>query len=286
MKHHITILFFVFIVFSVKGQKDFLNHQVINPAYAGSWETTGIVLSTIRQYVGIEGALNQQTVSFQSVLKSNKNGIGINIIHKKVGIETQIAAFANYSYKFLLSSNTFLRLGINAGGSNYHANLKNANLYPDGNVDPQFQTTINKFTPNVGLGAFIHSTKLYFGLSVPKFVNSKYEQEAGNIYTVGGIVINISDNLQFKPAFVTQTNSAVNLAYDVSANFQFYKRIWIGGYYKSINSTGGIVQWTGFKNFRIGYVVDYNLNDIRKFNYLTHELILSYAVNNLFPKFL
>lgn len=286
MKYQITILFLVFIIFSAKGQKDFLNHQLINPAYAGSWETTGIEISTTHQYVGIEGASTQQCLSFHSVLKSNENGIGINILHRKVGFETQIAAFANYSYKFSLTSNTSLRLGINAGGSNYNANLKNYTLYPDGISDPEFQSNINKFTPNVGMGAFIYSTKFYFGVSVPKFVDSKYEQEAGNIFTVGGIVLNISDNLQFKPAFVTQSNSAVSLAYAVSANFHFYRKIWVGAYYKSIKSTGVIIQWTGFENFRIGYVVDYNLNDIRKFNYLTHEFMLSYAVNNLFPKFL
>lgn len=276
----IAVLVFA-IAYSVKGQQDFFNLQIINPAYAGSWGTTGFIGSSKFDFWGDKVATTQ-LLSFQSILKSPKIGIGLNITHNNIGIERNLSTFVNYSYLLTLSKYTSLRLGINGGIMNYRVNLTETNFW-DGIQDPAFQSKINEYYPNIGAGLYLFSNRYYFGISLPKFIKNKYDVESKSLFSVGGLIFDFAKNLKFKPSIITQLNSEKKIEYDLSANFLINKKIWIGGFYRSLNSIGTIIEWTGFKNFRIGYLFDYNLDDIRKFNHGTHEVMVSYALDNKFP---
>jgi type IX secretion system PorP/SprF family membrane protein len=275
----------VFAAFTVKGQRDLFNLQVINPAYAGSWNTTGVIATSNHRFVGIDGAEMAQVISFQSIIKSEKNGIGLNIVHQNIGSERRISAFANYSYQFRISKQSTLRLGINGGIMNYRNSLKELELYPDGISDPEFQSNINEYLPNLGVGLYLSSHKYYIGLSVPEFIESKYDPKSLSFYSAGGVIFEISDNLKIKPSFFTQSFSGKPFEYDFLTNLLVKEKFWIGGFYRSVKSTGAIVEWIGFKNLRIGYVFEYSLNDIESFQYGTHEFMLSYAMKDIFTKY-
>ena len=286
MKKQLALfLIIIFATLTVKGQRDFFNLQVFNPAYAGCWNTTGAIATSNHRFVGVDGAELVQVISFQSIIKSEKNGIGLNLVHENVGLERRISAFANYSYQFMISKQSTLRVGINGGIMNYRNNLMEYKLYPDRIPDPEFQSNINEYIPNFGLGFYLSSPRYYLSLSVPKFIENKYDPESTNFFFAGGMIFNLTDNLKFKPTYVTQSNLDNHFEYDLSGNFLFYDKIWIGGFYRSNKSIGTVIKWIGFKNLGIGYVFEYSLNDIERFHYGNHELMLSYAMKDMFPKY-
>ena len=135
-----------------KGQQDpmytqyIFNLQTINPAYVGYWQTTGITLLSRNQWVGLNGHPTTQTFSFQTPLRSQNVGIGLNVVLDKVGLEKRLLMNVDYSYQVFLSDNTSLRFGLKGGFTNYSNNLTEyVQIDPN---DPTFQVNIdNKFMP-------------------------------------------------------------------------------------------------------------------------------------------
>ncbi len=277
-----------------KGQQDpmysqyIFNLQTVNPAYAGSWETVGFMGLTRLQWEGLEGHPSTETVSFQMPYRSKNVGIGMNVIHDKVGLEKKISVNFDYSYRVVIHNETYLRFGIKAGFTNYSHNLTAYEQYPDGVVDPAFQSTIsNRFMPNVGVGIYLYSPKYFLSLSLPKIIENSFQSNVNNFSTksevrhfflAGGVIFKMSDFLKFKPTFMTQSVSGAPFEFDLSANFLLGDRFWLGGMYRSGDAISLMVQWIVDKSLRIGYAHDFTTTDMRNYSQGVHEIMLSYEI--------
>jgi type IX secretion system PorP/SprF family membrane protein len=278
------------------GQRDpmytqyVFNMQTINPAYAGTWQSLGFIALTRLQWVGISGAPSTQTLSIQTPFKTEKVGLGLNIVHDKIGMEDRLSFNIDYSYRLSLSEATSLRFGIKGGFTNYSNPLGLYTTYAPG--DPNFQGYIdNKFMPNVGVGAFLYSNRSYLGLSVPKLVEARYKtNENGSIvdtqlselremYLSGGLVFDISTMVKFKPSFIGKYVQGAPFQYDLSANFLFAEKLWLGAMYRSGDAVGVIAQWIIQNRFRIGYSADFSTTDIRRYHKGVHEVMVSYEID-------
>lgn len=276
-----------------RGQQDpmytqyIFNMQTINPAYTGTWQTIGFLAISRLQWIGIEGHPATQTFSLQTPFKSENVGIGMNVVHDKIGMENRILFNLDYSYRLSLSEKTSLRFGIKGGFTNYSNPLPFYSLYDAG--DPNFMTDVhNKFMPNVGVGAFLSSQRAYFGVSVPKLVESRFNVNASDNFTVtdfrqlyasGGLVFDLSTGIKFKPTFITKMVEEAPFQYDVSANFLFGEKFWLGAMYRSGDAVGVIAQWIFQNRFRIGYSADFTTTDVRKYHKGVHEIMVSYEVD-------
>jgi type IX secretion system PorP/SprF family membrane protein len=275
-----------------KGQQDpmytqyVFNLQTVNPAYVGYWQTTGFTLLSRSQWVGLNGHPTTQTFSFQTPLKSQKVGIGFNIVLDKIGLEKRLLMNIDYSYQIFLSDYTSLRFGIKGGFTNYSNNLNEYVQHDNNQADPVFQGTIdNKFMPNVGIGFFLSNAKYYLSLSLPRIIENKYQSNVNNfstksevnqIFFAGGMMFDMSDNLKFKPSFMTKSVIGSPFEFDISANFLFSERFWIGGMYRSGDSFGVIAQWIINRKLRFGYAYDFTTNNLRNYQNGVHEVMISY----------
>ncbi len=274
------------------GQQDpmysqyIFNLQTVNPAYAGTWKTIGFMGIIRQQWVGIAGHPSTQTFSVQAPLRSQNVGIGLNIIHDKVGLTSTISVNFDYAYQVSLSDQTSLRFGIKGGFTNFSNNLPDYTQYPDGISDPIFQTSIdNKFMPNIGVGLYLNSPRYFLSLSLPKIIENNFQSNVNNFYTkselrhfffAGGLIFNLSESVKFKPTFMTQTVTGAPFLYDLSANFLFFDRLWLGGMYRSGDAISAMAQWIINRNLRIGYAHDFTTTDLKNYHQGVHEIMLSY----------
>lgn len=275
-----------------KGQQDpmytqyVFNLQTVNPAYVGYWQTMGFTLLTRNQWVGLIGHPTTQTFSFQTPLKSQNVGIGFNVILDKIGLEKRLLMNVDYSYQIFLSENTSLRFGIKGGFTNYSNNLYEYVQSDPNQSDPVFQANIeNKFMPNFGIGFFLSNAKYYLSLSLPKIIENSYKSNVNNystksemrhLFFAGGMMFNLSDNVKFKPSFMTKSVIGSPFEYDISANFLLAERFWIGGMYRSGDSFGVIAQWIINRKLRFGYAFDFTTTDLRNYQNGVHEVMISY----------
>ncbi len=292
IKRSALVTLMVLTALIASGQQDpmhsqyIFNLQTVNPAYAGTWKTIGFMGIIRHQWVGIAGHPSTQTFSVQSPLKSQNVGIGFNIVHDQVGLTSTISANFDYAYQISLSDQTSLRFGIKGGFTNFSNNLPDYIQYPDGISDPIFQTSIdNKFMPNIGVGLYLNSPRYFLSLSLPKIIENSFQSNVNNFCTkselrhfffAGGLIFNLSESVKFKPTFMTQTVTGAPFLYDLSANFLFFERLWLGGMYRSGDAISAMAQWIINRNLRIGYAHDFTTTDLKNYHQGVHEIMLSY----------
>ncbi len=297
------ILVLVIASLTLKAQQDpmytqyMFNTQTMNPAYTGTWESLSFMVLARQQWAGLEGAPNTYTFSMQAPLKNERVALGLNVINDKIGLEKRFYLFGDYSYLIPVNENTNMRLGLKGGFTNYTNDLTAYSTNPMGSgiVDPKFQGEIDhKFMPNFGVGAFLYSKKYYVGFSVPKILSNDFENNYNNLsvmsefrhyFLMAGLVLNMGENLKFKPTMLTkasfssETGTPVQL--DLSANFLIKERFWLGASYRTGDSFGFIAQWIIDNKLRVGYAYDYTISNLRKVVSGTHELMVSYELKFL-----
>ncbi len=289
------IIALVIAAFTSNAQQDpmytqyMFNTQTINPAYAGTWESVGFMALNRQQWTGLDGAPETFTFSIQAPLKNERVALGLNLISDKVHLVKRTYMYADYSYLVPVSEKTSLRLGLKGGFTNYTNNLADYTIIdPD---DPKFIGSVQTLRPNFGVGAFLYSKKAYVGLSIPRLINSNFENElkdvevAGQIrhyFLIAGAVFDLGQNVKFKPTGLTKASftseTGVPVQFDLSANFLFGEKFWLGGMWRSGDGYGVIAQWIFAQKLRVGYAIDFPTTSLKSYAKQTHEIMVSYEL--------
>ncbi len=295
-KYIVGIILFLSSITVSYGQQDpmysqyMFNIQAYNPAYAGTWESIGVMALGRYQWVGFTGNPETKTFTIQAPLRNENIGLGLSVINDNVGFEQRFALFSDYSYRLKVGSGAFLRLGIKAGFTNYQNDLSKYTLYVPGGVhDPSFDGVIErKLMPNFGVGAFLSSQYYYLGFSVPKMLKNDFESGIENYTTsyeirhftlIGGYVFNLSESLKFKPSFITRYVAGSPIVGDINANFLLKEKFWIGAMVRSVGEYGFNAQFIINRKLRLGYAIDFDTSRIRSYNDGVHEIMVSYELN-------
>ncbi len=263
----------------------------INPAYAGSRETLSFVGLHRSQWAGFDGGPQTQTFSVHSPLHNDKIGLGLSFINDRLGYENFSYVYGDFSYTLQVGDNTELALGLKAGFTTFNLD---SNFLNDPTVinDPFFTNIDNRFTTNIGVGGFLHSDRWYLGLSAPRIINNDYNQGNSNntefvalervsYYLTGGYVFDVSSNIKFKPAALVKATNGAPLSYDISGNFLFNDKLWLGAAYRineSLGAFGAIADFQINKQLRIGYAYEIPNSVIRPYTNGTHEVLLIFEI--------
>ncbi|WP_411766815.1 type IX secretion system membrane protein PorP/SprF [Winogradskyella sp. A3E31] len=257
----------------------------INPAYAGSRGTFSAVGLHRSQWVGLEGGPETQTLSVHAPLKNEKVGLGLSFINDELGFENFSYLYGDFSYTIQTGENSKLAFGIKAGMTSY---TLDADYQAEEGADPVVFGFQDRWKPNFGAGIYWHSERWYLGLSSPRILKSDYNGEDDfealerlSYYATAGYVFDLSENVKLKPAALLKATNGAPLSFDVTANFLFYDKFWIGGGYRvnqNASSLGMLADWQVSKQLRIGYAYEYPLSDIRNYTSGTHEVILMFEV--------
>jgi len=262
----------------------------INPAYAGSRGVMSIFGLHRTQWVGLDGAPTTNAFSLNTPINNSNLGLGLSLVNDRIGPTSDNTISADISYTVPMSENYKLSFGIKASGNIF--NLDTSKLTPAQSNDPNLQNFNNEFSPNFGAGVYLHSDKLYFGLSVPNFLqDTKYNdnevavfQERMNFYAIGGYVFDLSQSIKFKPAFLTKVVTGAPLQVDASANFLFYDKFMLGGAYRWDAAVSALAGFQVTDGLFIGYSYDMETTNLRRYNSGSHEIFLRFELFNKVSK--
>lgn len=259
----------------------------VNPAYAGSRETLSIVGLHRSQWVGIEGAPSTQTLSIHTPLRNEKIGLGLSFIKDELGYENFSYLYGDFSYTIQTGDQSRLAFGLKAGFTQYSLDNEFRND-PSISPDQVIFGIENRWSPNIGAGVYWHTNRWYLGLSTPRILNTNLNRKEGfealeriSYYFTGGYVFDISNNTKFKPAFLVKATNGAPISYDLTANFLFYEKFWLGGSYRineSAAALGAIADFQVSKQIRIGYAYEYPLSDLNAYTDGTHEIIVMFEL--------
>jgi type IX secretion system PorP/SprF family membrane protein len=291
MKRLLYILLF-FTSFSLNAQdvpifSQYVNNGIIlSPAYTGSREVLSMNLMYRNQWVGLKGAPVYQTFSAHAPLKGAKVGVGLLVFDQKFGASHNTQAFLNYAYRVSLGKGK-LSFGIRAGMIMQSNNWGNISTYDKD--DKVFQSNNDSYVlPNLGVGIYYYSNRMFLGLSVPYMLSVKpnstyngysvyHNMSNYNYLLTGGILLDFSAGFKLKPTALLKYNPNLKQQFDLNLNvILLNNRLWLCGAYRIDEAYNGTIEVQLNPQLRLGYSFDYGSGKILNLINNSHEISLRY----------
>jgi type IX secretion system PorP/SprF family membrane protein len=258
------------------------NGLTINPAYAGSHDAISTNFIWRKQWLNLDGAPQSTNFSIHSPIGGDRIGLGLQLVQDKIGVSKEFIGNLSASYMMPISSTAKLAFGLSGGLDNMDFNFADLYTANDPNFDPANNIKANKI--NFGTGLYFFSKKTYIGLSVPRILENDFASATSNsVYTqkrhafvYAGHVFELSPNVKFKPNVLVKmtTNSPVSV--DLSANFLFIDKIWLGASYRQLESLDLLAQYYITDQLSVGYAYDMTTKGVKDISKSSHEIMLNY----------
>lgn len=271
------------------------NTIVVNPAYAGSRQSMSIFALHRTQWVGIEGAPVTNSFSINTPINESKVGLGLSFVNDQIGPSDENNIAVDFSYTIPASDKYKMSFGLKASANLLNVDFTKLDQYPG---DPIFEENIdNKFSPNIGVGFYLHSDNSYIGISAPNLIETEHfdgsatssstshiATEKINYYLIAGYVFDLSPSVKLKPSLQTKYVQGAPLQVDVSANFMMNEKVVVGLAYRWSAAMSAMVGFQISDSFFVGYAYDFDTTDLADYNSGSHEIFLRYELFNKFDK--
>ncbi len=266
------------------------NLLAINPAYAGSEERVSLKALSRHQWVGFDGAPTTQTLTVHSPLGRESIALGGTIMRDSHGPITQYTFMADVAYRIFMGNDAKLAFGLKGGLNLFQG--KFAELNPLVAGDQVFQQNVStKLDPQFGFGVMYYSDRYFIGLSTPKIMRTEFFQtdslafvsspgQRPHYFLSGGYVFDMGIYHKFKPTFLVKAVQGAPISFDLSANFLFFEKFWLGAMYRHQDAVGALAQYHITNDLSVGYAYDYPLSTLHNYSGGTHEIMLAFAFGN------
>lgn len=263
---------------------------MINPGYAGTSKLLSMDLISRFQWTGIPGAPRTFSFSVQSPLKNKHLGLGMFAYNDELGPSVNYGAMAAFAYRVQFKS-TQLSFGLQAGFT--YMDIQWSKLDPKDPSDILLAGDItNKMVPDADFGIYYYGDKFYSGFSIthlfqnqimisssPPDGSTGFTKLMRNYYGMGGVVVELTDNLVLLPSILLKYMNDTPLQADLSAAFQINNLITLGASYRTNSALGLMAGLTVGKGFSIGYSYDIWFNYLKAYNSGSHEIRLTYELD-------
>jgi type IX secretion system PorP/SprF family membrane protein len=263
------------------------NTLSVNPGYAGSRDAFTVTLLNRNQWVGFPGAPVTQTLTLHTPVGSDQIGLGLSVVNDKIGPTNNTSVYGDFAFRIRLSEGSKLAFGLKGGINLLTADLQSLELDQPG--DAAFNHDFeNKLSPNFGFGLYYSRERFYAGISTPRLLEQKYyigtsqsgisaAKEKGHYYFIMGTVFPISRAVDLKPSALVKMTTGAPVEADISAIFDFDKKVSFGLMYRTGDAVGVLVGLNITQQFVLGYSFDYSMaNRTYKYNQGSHEIMLRY----------
>ena len=85
---------------------------------------------------------------------------------------------------------------------------------------------------------------------------------------------------KFKPTALVKAVDGAPISFDLSANFLFFEKFWLGAMYRHEDAVGALVQYHITDGLRAGYAYDFPLSPMRDHSGGSHEVMLGLDLGN------
>ncbi|SJZ64875.1 PorP/SprF family type IX secretion system membrane protein [Sediminibacterium ginsengisoli] len=309
----LLLMLVMMLVPETKAQQDvqfsqyIFNPLALNPAYAGYRGATYVNALYRTQWASFPGAPKTAAASVEWLVPNHDERVAwsARVLSDKIGPQQTVSVFGGYTYRIPLNREDTRRLciGIGAGVSQYTMD-GNVFQYVDAN-DPMVPVgRESKMVPDANFGIYYYTPKFYFSVGGNNILsfdkanvsynwlgNKFYSMEKSmHIYAGTGVMMNISDNVKFKPSFLWKEDFKGPSNVDLNAFFLLKDIIWLGASYrtgfkiwnksnlqKDLEQTDAyslITEIYATPRLRIGYAYDITTSKLNTYQNGTHELSL------------
>jgi type IX secretion system PorP/SprF family membrane protein len=252
----------------------------LNPAYAGTRDAltvTGIYRS---QWVGFEGAPQDQSVTIHSPIFKGKMGLGLSLLNDKIGPTQSTILALDFQYQIKLGPKSKLGFGLKGLVNFFKNNLSTLNI--DTENDAVFAKNNQVLLPNSGAGIYYYSERFYVGLSSPKLLENTSTgrlvlKEKRHYFLIMGTVLKLSHTVKLKPTIFIKATEGSPIEGDLTGTFIFKDKVNLGVMYRTGDAVGALIGYSISEKLSLGYSFDFSTtNTTGKYNNGSHEIMIRY----------
>ncbi len=268
------------------------NTLYYNPAFAGVEGVTKLTAIHRSQWLGYTptlgggGAPTTQIITMTAPIFKLNSGFGAYIVNDQLGPQNNLEAQASYAYHLGIKDSK-LSFGIRTGIYSQTINFDQYR-YIDPN-DPLLgdkRGSQSQIRPDMAFGVFWRKEKYYVGVSFNHLLRSTFDFGLSqrnalqtHLYLTGGYYYEVNFDLKFHISTIIQsdfTKTTVNVG-----GLAYYKDTMWGGL--SFRSSEAAILMLGYsllkdKSLKIGYGLDYVIQDQAAKQATSHELMLTYEL--------
>lgn len=292
MRKTIIIIFWLLVPLFIFGQNTQFTNQYIfnpialNPALAGSADALRINLLYRNQWVGFKGAPKTLSFSAHSPMRKQNMGLGVFITNNQIGVSNETSLIGNYSFRIKMKKGN---LAMGLGGGIIMMNTAWTELLANDHNDDLIQSNSPTYLiPEVSIGAYYSTKKYHIGFSIPymfsyTFNSSKDKYDVSNDFSKysyiisGDYIFNLQQNFKMIPSLMLKYKKESKSDLIIISRLIYMDKFSVGTAYDSERKLfKGMFQIQLNKQFRLGYVADFNKTTYNKSNVGAHELMIRY----------
>ncbi|MFD3002472.1 type IX secretion system membrane protein PorP/SprF [Pontibacter toksunensis] len=291
-----------------------INNYLLNPAIAGIENYVDIKSGYRNQWTGIDGAPNNFYLSIHTKLAKDKaiapeagsktpsfvgekemrtiyrragaqphHGIGLILLHDKIGPFTRLEANVSYAYHMPLTEEIKLGAGASAGISQHSLN-GNKLVFANPADAASAGWTVHR--PNLKLGMWLYSSNFYAGLSASELISNTVSvgEEGGvdinfenHYFSTAAYKISATRNLDVIPSVMVKLLQPLPLSVDYNLRAIYDNKLWAGVSYRQNDSLALLGGITWNEVFDLGYSFDAGVSSLGG---VSHEVVLGMRIPN------
>lgn len=273
------------------NQHFILNNYFVNPAAAGATGNSNMYVNFRKQWMGIDGAPETQTLLGDWSVKEDKVGLGFMVQNDIDNVLGRLNAYATYSYKVRINDNQKFSFGISGGVLSSHIIQSNVRaINPDEAILMTDNRTATAFDANVGVQyynrGFQAGFAAYHFLSPQMHFDNSNAQAKLVSTVIPQYIFNASYQLNFKskdwsmtPLVLVRSAQGLPLQVDGGLSFLFSKKVLFNAMYRHANSVSasfGLLM----NSYTIAYSYEYATTEIQTQSSGSHEITLGFRFGN------
>ncbi len=276
-----------------------LNQYLYNPAFAGTFKGMQFNAGSRLQWTGFDGAPRAYMASGYGTLKKHPEmAVGGMVLNDQMGLLNRTSIYGSYSYHLKLNDHWKMGFGLSLGLVQYNVKVYNAKPY---DKDDNFLSSsiLNANAMDANSGFLLYHKKFFFGVSGQQLLSAKihWDNTIGRLtphfYIYSGfnqVLDKKKKEYVLQPSILMRFNTPAPFEIEYNVKCTYKSMLWAGFSFRHAKTVSSIAkQWqnnsfcgllgvTVSKQFTLGYSYDIAMNNLRKYNNGSHELILTYTL--------
>ncbi|MFO7656816.1 MAG: type IX secretion system membrane protein PorP/SprF [Bacteroidales bacterium] len=265
------------------------NPFAINPALAGTHNYFQVISNNRFQWVGFDNAPITNTLSIFGPTVNYPMGWGGTISYDVAGAVSIGSAHGSYAYYYPVNEDLKVSMGLNLGILQYSIDMTKITL--QNTADPVYYSAQEtRYLPDASVGFYLYSSTYNVGFVATNLLNNKVkigEDPSGksrlksHYYLTGGYKYFINREWSIEPTFILKKVFPSPFQLDINVRGWYRNMVWFGTSYRTGEALSILAGYVYENKIQIGYAYDIVLSPLGKYNFGSHELILSYKFNRI-----
>jgi len=292
-----TVALLMFLALEGWAQQDpqftqfMFNNFYYNPAFAGTDGVTKVMAIHRTQWLGYSptyddgGAPTTQIVSGHTPVAMLRGGVGAYFVNDNLGAVRNMEFQGSYAY-YLNVKNARLSFGLRAGFISQTVDFEKFRA-----IDPNDPLLAKKgkesqMRPDLAVGVALRKENYYVGIGMNHLTQPSYDfgltqnnQLKRHMYVTGSYFYDMNFDVRFQFVTLVKTDF-VKTSFDVGALMYLKNTMWGGLSFRQSDALSLLLGYSFLddKSLKVGYSLDYVVNDQDAKEATSHEFMLSYSL--------